>query len=438
MRFIPLAPRRLLALLLTVVLCPLLTAATLPHPATAAEFQQLGVDPAPLAQLDAAVARAIEQRQMAGAVTLIARRGQIIHFSAQGFADLESARPMARDSIFRLASMTKPIASLALLLLMEDGKCSPDDPLSKYLPEFAHPDVLVSQDSLDGVHILKTRPASKPVLLRHVLTHTAGFASQYGGTLGAAYEVVAKNQYQSNLEVFCQRLARMPLNHEPGEGWIYGPGINVVSRLVEVISGQSFPEFLERRIFRPLGMKDTKFFLEPADVPRFTTYYERDEKGALKVSDPGTIASPKISGPKTFFSGSGGLHSTAADYFTFCQMVLQDGQYKGVRIAQPTTIAMMKTDQVPATLDAALPPTDGAKRNGFTFGYQIKRRDGGPDPLPAGTIRWGGATGPRFCIDLADEVVAIFLTQLPSGTPLEPRNAFYGHVMAAIGRKSAR
>lgn len=441
MRSTPHALRLLHALLLALGLGQTLLAATAPVAPVAPnadELRRLGIDTAPLARLDAAVARAIERQQMAGAVTLVARHGRIVHFSAQGMADLDTQRPMTRDSIFRLASMTKPIASLALLLLVEDGKCQPEDPLSKYLPEFAHPDVLVSQDSFDGLRILKTRPATKPILLRHLLTHTAGLASQYGGTLGVAYEAVAKDQYNSNLEAFCKKLARLPLDHEPGEGWIYGPGINVISRVVEVISGQTLPAFLERRIFGPLGMKDTKFFLEPSDAPRLTTYYERDAKGALKVLDPGSAASQRIAGPKTFFSGSGGLHSTATDYFTFCQMVLQDGEYNGVRIAQPATIALMKADQIPATLDGALPPNDGAKRNGFTFGYQIKRRDGGPDPLPAGTIRWGGATGPRFCIDPTDGIVAIFLTQLPSGTPLEPRNAFYPLVMESIGRQSPR
>jgi CubicO group peptidase (beta-lactamase class C family) len=438
MRTTPLARALLPALPVLIGLSGRLPAAAVPAGlavATPTEVRQLGFDPATLARIDASVARGIEQRQMAGAVTLIARQGRIVHFSAAGLADLESGRPMTRDSIFRLASMTKPIASLALLLLMEDGKCRPDDRLDTFLPEFARPDVLVSQDDFEGLRILKTRPAAQPILLRHLLTHTAGLASQYGGTLGAAYEAAAKDQFKSTLEAFCKRLARLPLDHEPGEGWIYGPGINVLSRVVEVISGQPLPEFLERRIFGPLGMKDTKFFLEPADAPRLTTYYERDAAGALKVLDPGTTASQRIAGPRTFFSGSGGLNSTAADYFTFCQMVLQDGEYNGVRIARPATIALMKADQIPADLDGALPPTDGAKRNGFTFGYQIKRRDGGPDPLPAGTLRWGGATGPRFCIDPADGLVAIFLTQLPSGTPLEARNAFYPLVMESRGRR---
>ena len=256
--------------------------------------------------------------------------------------------------------------------------------------------------------------------------------------MGEIYEVISKDQFSSNLEAFNRKLARLPLDHEPGEGWIYGPSLNVVSRLVEVISGMTLPEFLERRIFRPLGMKDTKFFLEPADVPRFTTYYERDEKGALKVSDPGSAASPKVSGPKTFFSGSGGLHSTAADYFAFCQMVLQDGEYGGVRVARPATIGMMKTDQLPSHLEASLVRDDDYQRNGFTFGYQIKRRGGGPDPLPAGSLRWGGATGPRFFIDPENEVVAIFLVQLPSRTPLEPRDDFRRAVMEAIGKLPAR
>ena len=147
-------------------------------------------------------------------------------------------------------------------------------------------------------------------------------------------------------------------------------------------------------------MKDTHFFLEPNDVPRFTSFYQFDEKGTLSLIDPGSEKSIRISGPKTFYSGGGGLHATAMDYFKFCQMVIQDGEYNGVRIAKPATIALMKTDQLPLNIDAVLTIKDDLKNHGFTFGYGIKRREVGVDPRPAGTISWGGSTGPTFFIDL--------------------------------------
>jgi CubicO group peptidase (beta-lactamase class C family) len=416
-------------------LLPVFTLALLLARLPAADSASLGFDAAVLAGFDRSVAEAIERRQISGAVTLIARRGEIAHLSVQGYADLETRRPMARDSIFRLASMTKPIASLALLLLCEDGRCHPNDPVSRYLPEFADAEVLTSQETIDGIRMVRSRPAKNPILLRHVLTHTAGHATQYGGTLGDLYLAIAKDQEKADLAEFCRRLARLPLQHEPGEGWIYGPSILVVSRLVEAISGQPFPEFLERRIFRPLGMKDTKFFLTEADASRFTTYYGPDGSGGLKVLDPGSKESPKVSGPKTFFSGSGGLHSTADDYLAFCQMVLRDGVHRGVRVASREIIALMKTDQIAPQLEASRLPGDDFATNGFTFGYQIKRRDAGPDPLPAGSLNWAGATGPRFFIDPADDVVAIFLVQLPLREPLKPREEFRTVVMRSLGRK---
>ncbi|MFM8337575.1 MAG: serine hydrolase, partial [Opitutaceae bacterium] len=176
-------------------------------------------------------------------------------------------------------------------------------------------------------------------------------------------------------------------------------------------------------------------FLTEADASRFTTYYGPDGSGGLKVLDPGSKESPKVSGPKTFFSGSGGLHSTADDYLAFCQMVLRDGVHRGVRIAAPGTIALMKTDQIAPQLEASRLPGDDFATNGFTFGYQIKRRDAGPDPLPAGSLNWAGATGPRFFIDPADDVVAIFLVQLPLREPLKPREDFRATVMRSLGRK---
>jgi CubicO group peptidase (beta-lactamase class C family) len=418
------------------IILPACALALAPAPLPAADAAAPGLDPAVLTGFDRMVAEAIERGQISGAVTMIARRGEIAHLSVQGYADLETRRPMARDSIFRLASMTKPIASLALLLLCEDGRCHPNDPVGRYLPEFAEPEVLTGQETVDRIRLVRSRPAKSPILLRHVLTHTAGHATQYGGTLGDLYLAISKDQEKSDLAEFCRRLARLPLQHEPGEGWIYGPSIQVVSRLVEVISGQNFPEFLERRIFGPLGMKDTKFFLSEADAVRLTTYYGPDGKGGLKVLDPGSKESPKVSGPKTFFSGSGGLHSTADDYLAFCQMVLRDGVHRGVRIAAPGTIALMKTDQIAPQLEASRLPGDDFATNGFTFGYQIKRRDAGPDPLPAGSLNWAGATGPRFFIDPADDVVAIFLVQLPLREPLKPREEFRTVVMRSLGRKT--
>jgi len=397
------------------------------------EIKNLGFDQSVLDEFENEVSKSIQQKEIAGAVTLIARKGKIIHFESKGESQMETHIPMRKDAIFRLASMTKPIATLALLLLMEDGKCSPNDPVSKFLPEFASQQVLLSKDSVDGKWLYKTREATKPMLIRHILTHTTGQPSANGGNMPEAYFALAKNAYAGNIKDYVDKLAKLPLTHEPGEGWIYGPGLLVAGRLVEVLSGMPFQDFVQKRILDPLEMKDTHFFLEPKDAPRFTSYYQPDGKGGLALIDPGSEKSIRISGSKTFYSGSGGLHSTATDYFKFCQMVIQDGELNGVRIAKPSTIAYMKTDQTPLNLEAAITPTDDLKNNGFTFGYAIKRKEVGDDPRPAGTLYWGGATGPIFFIDMKHELVAMVLFQRPSSFPMvKIRSEFKNWVMKSL------
>lgn len=402
------------------------------NPISKNEVKALGFDQKVLDEFQQEVSKSIQQKEIAGAVTLIARKGKIVHFEAKGESQMETHIPMQKDAIFRLASMTKPIATLALLLLMEDGKCAPNDPVSKYLPEFASQQVLVSKDSVDGMWMFKTREATKPMLIRHVLTHTTGQPSAYGGNMPEAYAAITKNAYSSNIENYVKKLAKLPLTHEPGEGWIYGPGLLVAGRIVEVISGMPFQDFVQKRILDPLGMKDTHFFLEAKDAPRFTSYYQPDGKGGLALIDLGSEKSIRISGSKTYYSGSGGLHSTAMDYFKFCQMVIQDGELNGVRIAKPSTIAMMKTDQTPLNLEAAITPTDDLKNNGFTFGYAIKRKGIGNDPRPAGTIYWSGATGPIFFIDPKHELIAMLLYQRPSTAPTKIRTDFKSWVMKSL------
>lgn len=400
--------------------------------ASPSEVKQLGFNPTVLSDFEKEVAKAIQNKEMAGSVTLIAKKGKIVHFQSQGESQLETHIPMKTDAIFRLASMTKPIATLALLLLMEDGKCSPEDPVSKYLPEFANQDILISKDSIDGTWIYKTRPATKPLLIKHILTHTNGHPSAYGGNMNELGNKIAKNAFQGDLKGFVSTLAKLPVTHEPGEGWIYGNGILISGRIVEVISGMPFQDFVQKRILDPLEMKDTKFFLEPKDAPRFTSYYQPDGKGGLALLDPGSEKSIKISGQKTYFSGSGGLNSTAWDYFKFCQMVIQNGEYNGVRIAKPSTIALMKTDQTPLHIEAAITPTDDLKNNGFTFGYAIKRKEVGADPRPAGTLYWSGSTGTIFFIEPKQELIAIFLMQRPSTSPVAIRNDFKTWVMKSL------
>ena len=386
--------------------------------------KQSKVNAATLDAFEAEVRKEIQEQKMAGAAYLIYHQGKVQRMKAFGEADKDSHKPMETNSLFRLASMTKPIATLALLLLQEDGLVNMNDRLDRYLPSFANPKVLVKQDTLLGVPILQTEAAKNPILLRHLLTHTAGFASQYGGTLGGLYEATYTNPYLHDITHFSEQLAKLPLNHEPGEGWIYGPSINVVGRVVEVVSGLPFQDFVQQRILNPLGMTATKFFLEETDAGRLTSLYAPDGKDGLRLLDPGNESSIKITGSKVYFSGSGGLISSLEDYLTFCLMILNDGKHQGKQIAKPQTIALMKTDQVPLSINAHYTDEGGQLAEGFTFGYQVVRKETNKTLKRKGTISWSGATGPIFFIDPKEELIGIYQFQTQPHSQVGTRKSF--------------
>jgi CubicO group peptidase (beta-lactamase class C family) len=398
--------------------------------------QQVGkqskVNAATLDAFEAEVLKEIQEQKMAGAAYLIYHQGKVQRMKAFGEADKENHRPMETNSLFRMASMTKPIATIALLLLQEDGLLNMNDRLDTYLPAFANPKVLVKQDTLLGVPILQTEAAKSPILLHHLLTHRAGFVSQWGGTLGGLYLGTYPDVNAHDLTHFSDQLAKLPLSHEPGEGWIYGPSINVASRVVEVVSGIPFQDFVQQRILDPLGMKSTKFFLEESDAERLTTLYTPDGQAGLRVMDPGTVSSKLISGKKVFYSGSGGLVSTLEDYLTFCVMILNDGKHQGKQIAKPQTIALMKMDQVPLNINAHYFDEGGQLAEGFTFGYQIVRKETSKTLKRTGTIGWSGATGPIFFIDPKEGLIGIYQFQTQPHSQVGTRKSFADWMIKAV------
>jgi CubicO group peptidase (beta-lactamase class C family) len=394
--------------------------------------KQSKVNTATLDAFEAEVRKEIQEQKMAGAAYLIYHQGKVQRMKAFGEADKASHKPMETNSLFRLASMTKPIATLALLLLQEDGLINMNDRLDKYLPAFAKPKVVVNQDTLLGTPILQTEAAKHPILLRHLLTHQAGFVSQWGGTLGGLYLGTYPDVNAHDLTHFSNQLAKLPISHEPGEGWIYGPSINVASRVVEVVSGIPFQDFVQQRILNPLDMTATKFFLEETDAARLTTLYAPDAQEGLRVLDPGTVSSKLISGPKVFYSGSGGLVSTLEDYLTFCVMILNDGKHQGKQIAKPETIAMMKTDQVPLSINAHYTDEGGQLAEGFTFGYQLVRKETSKTLKRKGTISWSGATGPIFFIDPKEELIGIYMFQTQPFSQVGTRKTFPDWMIKAL------
>lgn len=390
------------------------------------------INHAALDSFENAIRNDIAKGDIAGAAYMLYHKGSVVRLKAIGESDILSHRILQTDDIFRLASMTKPIASLALLLLQEDGLINMNDRLDQYLPAFAHPAVVDRIDTLQGTAVLLTRPAHKPILLRHLLTHTAGFASQYGGRLGALYLATFTDPYANDLAYFADQLARLPLNHEPGEGWVYGPSINIAARVVEKVSGMPFQDFLQQRVFGPMQMKDTRFYLDASMAGRLTTQYTRDDNGKMKVMDPGSTASRLISGPKVYYSGSGGLNATIEDYLKFCVMILNNGMYEGKQIARPETIAQMKTDQVPLNINADLNTQPGQLTEGFTFGYQILRKENNRTPKKKGSLSWGGATGPIFFIDPAKQLICIYMVQMQPYTHIQSRKNFAETMLRAI------
>ncbi|AFL84848.1 penicillin-binding protein, beta-lactamase class C [Belliella baltica DSM 15883] len=356
--------------------------------------------------------KAVDNQWIAGAVALVAIDGEIVYENAFGFRNIALNEAMKTDDIFRMASMTKPITSIAILKLYEEGKLDFKDPVSKYIPEFSNPQILVALNPTDSSYT--TKPASREVTIHDLLTHTSGISYGFADTL--MNKIYAKEGIIDlttlrpiKLEESIAKLAKLPLKHEPGEKFTYGLSIDVLGRVVEVASGLSFDQYLLENIFDPLGMDDTRFYFDDeTQKERVTTMYAntRSEPLVEFPENPNRDLSGffPIKGAKTYFSGGAGLSSTAQDYFKFCQMVLNDGELNGVRVLKEETIAFAKNNQI------------GEIRMGrdhFTYGYQVVPEDGdlrfGRIP---GKISWGGAFQTTFWIDPARNSVAMLLTQM--------------------------
>jgi len=340
--------------------------------------------------------------------------------------DLESRKPMQTDTIFRLASMTKPITSLAVMMLHEDGRFLLDDPVSKFLPEFKNPKVAVanaSNERYDGGYRLV--PADRPITIRHLLTHTAGLASGTSApTMDAVKKLSGSRKPDDLLANYIQSLAELPLNFQPGTAWEYGPATDVLGRLVEVVSGQSLDQFFRHRILDKLAMKDTWFYLPAELLPRLSSAYVKRETGLTKLTTPGP-ANPA----GRFFSGGGGLAGTAEDYFHFCQMLLNGGQLNNTRLVSRKTIEMMTANQI-----GKLSLWQDTYR-GYRFGLGFRLRQDLGESATLGSVGeygWGGAYGTYFWIDPKEQMIGILMIQLMPYAHLNIRPQFQNAVTQAI------
>jgi len=384
-----------------------------------AKAETVGMSSQRLQRLDRVMQAYVDRDEVAGVVTLVARRGKVVHFSALGDRDAESGSPMKHDSIFRIASMTKPIVSTALMMLYEEGHFQLRDPIVKWLPEFTDMQVALPsppQERLMGRY--KTVPSDSPITVQQLLTHTAGLSNSYRGITQPEFvEMSAQRQSMDTVADMVRRLAELPLNFQPGEQWEYGRATDVVGRLVEVMSGQTLDDFLRERIFLPLGMPDTHFYLPKSKLGRFAALYRPDPNGKIELAEAPTDQSRFVAHPHVYFSGAGGLVSTARDYFRFHQMMLNGGELEGTRIISRKTVELMTVNH---TGEKGIWLTGPGY--GFGLGYAVVTDLGlSGTPRSEGSYFWSGAFGTIFWVDPSEQLIGILLQQLRPYTHLNIR-----------------
>ena len=391
--------------------------------------------------------RYVDAGRFPGTQLLVYRRGKIVHSTVQGFADVERKVPVKDDTIFRIYSMTKPITSVAFMMLVEEGRVALDEPVHKYIPEWKNLGVFVA-----GTYpAFLTRAPSRPMLILDLMRHTSGltYGFQQRSNVDAAYrenkigEVVTTGTLQSMIE----SLAKIPLEFSPGEAWNYSVATDVLGYLVGLISGMPFEQFLKERILGPLGMNDTDFFVPKDKAHRFAACYSADpqggmtfhateRKGSLTLQDDPTTSS--FLSPPSFISGGGGLCSTASDYLTFCRALLNGGELGGVRLLGPKTLKLMASNHLPGGVDL---PTmsrslfSEASYNGIGFGLGFAVTMNPAQTLIAGSpgeFAWGGAATTSFFIDPAEELITIFMTQVLPSSAYPIRREIRTMVYAAI------
>ena len=364
--------------------------------------EDVGMSTEKLAQVKPAVQALVDKEKIAGASVIVARKGKIILFETFGMMDKKAKKPMKQDTIFRFYSMTKPVTSVAAMMLYEEGKLKLDNPVSKYIPGFKG--IKVYAES--GKHDEQEHQMSVRDLFRHTSGLTYGF---FGNTpVDNMYRARSVFDWEGSLQDMIDKLSEIPLLYQPKTKWHYSVSTDVLGYLVQKISGQSLDKFFRTRIFKPLKMKDTAFNVPAKKVKRFSVCYGPNLTGGLRVVDD--PAKSRYLKKPSLFSGGGGLVSTARDYMRFCQMLLNKGQLDGKRLLRPETVEMMTTNQLP---DSVRRGKDG----GFGLGFSVRLKDG---KFPKGEYGWGGAASTHFWISPKDELIVIALSQyMPYSARLE-------------------
>jgi CubicO group peptidase (beta-lactamase class C family) len=391
-----------------------------PAGATAARTTTSGFSTERLARIDEMLQSYVDRELIAGAVALVLRDGRPAYQKAVGWADKEARTPMRTDTMFRIASQTKAITSVAALTLVEDGKLSLNDQVGRYIPSFAKTTVAVRSET--G---MSTVPAKRPITIRDLLTHTAGIsygvephvASQYsakglGPSAGAGWYFADKQEPICDV---MERLGTLPFVAQPGEAWVYGYNTDVLGCVIERVARQPLDEVIAARVTRPLGMTDTRFFLPTEQRNRLAAVYASGENGrAMRAPDGPLGQGSYVDGPRRTFAGGAGLVSTARDYGRFLEMIRGDGSLDGVRILSPRTVALMRTNQV-----GTLHSSTGL---GFGLGFETTDRYGANGMDDVGSYGWGGAYGTLYRIDPHAKLVMMLMIQLlPNSTDVREK-----------------
>jgi CubicO group peptidase (beta-lactamase class C family) len=387
----------------------------------------VGLLPERLADITALMQKHVDEQKIAGAVAVVARRGKVAYLESVGKQDIKKSIDMSTDTIFRIASMTKPITSVAVLALYDDGLIKLNDPVSKYIPEFGKATVFAPGER-------KNIRAKRKITIKHLLTHTSGLTYHWNTQIGPLYKEAGIThgliQDDSVLGEKMKKLARIPLLHHPGEAYEYGLSVDVLGRVVEVVSGKTLEEFFQERIFGPLAMNDTHFFIAADKMPRLAAAYAPKSKGGLKLLTEPVVEEAMVYsadhpyvGQRKYFSGGGGLCSTVGDYLRFSQMLLNLGKLDGKRVLKRGTVRLMTKDHV----------GELNKNQGFGLGVSVARdtdKSGGLDCV--GSFGWGGFWYTTFFVDPKERMVGVCMAQLHPGGGATLNSKFKGLVYKAL------
>ncbi len=419
-------------LVTTIFALGLTLCATLPVGAAdlpTAKPEDVGMSSARLARITETLKADVEHGRIPGAVVVIARRGRIAYAEAVGFRDKATGAPMSSDAIFRIASMTKPLVSVAAMMLYEDGRLFVNDPVSKYIPALGKMQVGVERiDPMTGKSVLTLVPAEREMTVQDLLRHTSGLTYGNRGTT-AIHKAYPTSSSAASREVtsaeFIDRLAKAPLLYQPGTRWEYSLSTDVLGRVVEVVSGKSLGQFLSERVFQPLKMTDTGFWVPAAKQARLAQAFATDPD----TGKPVTI--PDVSVPAKFECGGGCAVSTAGDYVRFAQMMLNRGALDGTRLLGRKTVEYMTSDHLgPVTGAGDYLPGPGY---GFGLGFAVRRETGLASLTgSAGDYNWGGAYGTAFWVDPKEQLVVVFMAQAPGAIRVHYRQLLKSFVLQAI------